>query len=46
MSMDGTELQLVRAALEGVASVHEVKMCGGTAFMVNGHMTVAVSPTA
>ena len=38
------ELALVRSALQGVASIREVKMFGGTAFMVNGHMTVAVSP--
>ena len=44
MSGDGADLTLVRAALQGVASVREVKMFGGTAFMVNGHMTVAVSP--
>jgi hypothetical protein len=43
MSADGTDLMLVRTALEGVASVREVKMFGGTAFMVNGHMTVAIS---
>jgi TfoX/Sxy family transcriptional regulator of competence genes len=44
MSSDGAELTLVRTAFQGVASVREVKMFGGTAFMVNGHMTVAVSP--
>ena len=38
------ELALVRSALQGVASIREVKMFGGTAFMANGHMTVAVSP--
>jgi hypothetical protein len=44
MSLDGAELTLVRSAFQRVASVREVKMFGGTAFMVNGHMTVAVSP--
>ncbi len=44
MSPEGAELTLVRTAFRGVASVREVKMFGGTAFMVNGHMTVAVSP--
>ena len=43
MSADGAELTLVRTAFRGVTSVREVKMFGGTAFMVNGHMTVAVS---
>src|SRR5262245_9180866 len=40
----GGDLALVRGALHGVASVREVKMFGGTAFLVNGHMAVAVSP--
>jgi TfoX/Sxy family transcriptional regulator of competence genes len=44
MSPEGAELTLVRTAFRGVASVREVKMFGGTAFLVNGHMTVAVSP--
>jgi TfoX/Sxy family transcriptional regulator of competence genes len=44
MSTDGAELARVRAAFEGVISLREVKMFGGTAFMVNGHMTIAVSP--
>ncbi|MBS0418072.1 MAG: TfoX/Sxy family protein [Proteobacteria bacterium] len=44
MSADGAELARVRSALSGVTSVREVRMFGGTAFMVNGHMTVAVSP--
>jgi hypothetical protein len=44
MNLEGAELALVRAAFRGIASVREVKMFGGTAFMVNGHMTVAVSP--
>ena len=44
MSADGGEFTLVRAAFKGIASVREIKMFGGTAFMVNGHMTVAVSP--
>src|SRR5579864_4884939 len=43
MSADGAELTLVRNAFKGIASVREIKMFGGTAFMVNGHMTVAVS---
>jgi TfoX/Sxy family transcriptional regulator of competence genes len=43
MSVDPTELALVRSAFEGVASLREVKMFGGTAFMVNGHMTVGLS---
>jgi len=44
MSSDGAELALVRTALEGVVAVREIKMFGGTAFMVNGHLTLAVSP--
>jgi TfoX/Sxy family transcriptional regulator of competence genes len=44
MSANGADLTLVREVLKSVASVREVKMFGGTAFMVNGHMTVAVSP--
>lgn len=44
MSTQGAELALVGAAFRGVASVREVKMFGGTAFLVRGHMTVAVSP--
>ena len=44
MSAGGAELALVRTAFRGIPSVREVKMFGGTAFMVNGHMTVAVSP--
>jgi hypothetical protein len=44
MSVDSAELALVRRAFQGVASVREVKMFGGTAFMIKGHMTVAVSP--
>jgi TfoX/Sxy family transcriptional regulator of competence genes len=43
MSLDTTQLALVRSALQGVASFREVKMFGGTAFMVNGHMTVGLS---
>ena len=43
MSIDGAELARVRTAFKGVPSVREVKMFGGMAFMVNGHMTVAVS---
>ena len=37
-------LELLRAAIRGTASVREMKMFGGTAFLVNGHMTMAVSP--
>jgi TfoX/Sxy family transcriptional regulator of competence genes len=33
----------VRAALEGVASVREVRMFGGIAFMLNGNMVAAAS---
>jgi TfoX/Sxy family transcriptional regulator of competence genes len=44
MSGDGAELARVKNALAGVTSIREVRMFGGTAFMVNGHMTVAVSP--
>jgi hypothetical protein len=44
MSADGAELTLARTAFKGIASVREIKMFGGTAFMVNGHITVAVSP--
>jgi len=44
LSSDGAELTIVRTALEGVVSVREIQMFGGTAFMVNGHMTLAVSP--
>ena len=44
MSSDAAELALVRTALEGVVSVREIKMFGGTAFMINGHLTLAVSP--
>jgi hypothetical protein len=44
MSSAGSELELVRAAFRDVASVREIKMFGGTAFLVRGHMTVAVSP--
>jgi TfoX/Sxy family transcriptional regulator of competence genes len=44
MSVDSAELGLVRAAFQGVASVREVNMFGGVAFMINGHMSVAVSP--
>jgi TfoX/Sxy family transcriptional regulator of competence genes len=44
MSSAVSEIVLVRTAFQGVASVREVKMFGGIAFMVNGHMTVAVSP--
>jgi TfoX/Sxy family transcriptional regulator of competence genes len=44
MNTDGAEIARVRSALADVPSVREVRMFGGTAFMVNGHMTVAVSP--
>jgi TfoX/Sxy family transcriptional regulator of competence genes len=44
MGSESTGLALVRTAFQAVASVREIKMFGGTAFMVNGHMTVAVSP--
>jgi hypothetical protein len=44
MSSGGRDLELLRTALQDVASVREVKMFGGTAFLVKGHMTVAVSP--
>ena len=44
MSPESAELTLVRTAFRDVASIREVKMFGGTAFIVNGHMTVAVSP--
>ncbi len=37
------ELDLLRSAFHGVACVREVKMFGGTAFLVNDHMAVAVS---
>jgi hypothetical protein len=43
MNAVGHELDLLRAAFQGVASVREAKMFGGTAFLVNDHMTVAVS---
>jgi hypothetical protein len=33
----------VRAALAGVASVHEVRMFGGVCFMLNGNMLAAAS---
>jgi TfoX/Sxy family transcriptional regulator of competence genes len=38
------ELELLRTAFQGGASVREVAMFGGTAFLVNGHMTIALSP--
>jgi hypothetical protein len=44
MSADGAELARVKSVVSGVASIREVKMFGGTAFMVNGHMAFAVSP--
>ena len=44
MNAADRELGLLRAALQGVASVREVVMFGGTAFLVNGHMTLALSP--
>jgi TfoX/Sxy family transcriptional regulator of competence genes len=44
MSTPDRKLELVRTAFQGVASLREVVMFGGTAFLVNGHMTVAVSP--
>jgi len=44
MNATDGELELLRAAFQGVASVRELKMFGGTAFLVRGHMTVAVSP--
>lgn len=43
MSTSDSELELLRAALQGVTSLREMKMFGGTAFLVNGHITVAVS---
>jgi TfoX/Sxy family transcriptional regulator of competence genes len=33
----------VRAALAGIASVHEVRMFGGIGFMLNGNMLAAAS---
>jgi hypothetical protein len=44
MTADGAEVARVRSVLAEVPSVREIRMFGGTAFMVNGHMTVAVSP--
>jgi TfoX/Sxy family transcriptional regulator of competence genes len=44
MNFAARELELLRTAFQGVASVREVIMFGGTAFLVNGHMTVAISP--
>lgn len=44
MSVEGRGLALVRAALRDIPSLQEVRMFGGTAFMINGHMTLAISP--
>jgi len=44
MSAADSKLELLRSAFSGVASVREVRMFGGVAFLVKGHMTVAVSP--
>jgi len=44
MNAANDDLEFVRASFRSVTSVREVKMFGGTAFLVNGHMTVAVSP--
>jgi hypothetical protein len=43
MSSAVSEIVLVRTAFQGVASVREVKMFGGTAFMVNGRLRVCGS---
>src|SRR6185312_3373554 len=44
MNAANDDLEFVRASFRSVTSVREVKMFGGTAFLVRGHMTVAVSP--
>jgi len=44
MNTPDRALELLRTAFQGVAHVREVIMFGGTAFLVNGHMTVALSP--
>jgi TfoX/Sxy family transcriptional regulator of competence genes len=43
MRRDGDEVARVRDALRGAGPLREVRMFGGTAFMVNGNMAVAVS---
>ena len=44
MASDQDLTARVRAALGGTIATSEVKMFGGTAFMLNGNMLVAASP--
>ena len=44
MISPGEQLERLRIAFKGITSVREIKMFGGIAFLVNEHMTVALSP--